>query len=153
MKGFGLEEAYDMLRVREVLEGLVAGLAAVRATPEQCARLQAVVQNTGQAVTDDDVMRYTALDRQFHELIIEAAGSPQATTALDSLHFPLARFQFQVALVPGRKLENVGEHREVLQAIEARDVDAAERAARAHIRQIRATLERLAQAGSITPVG
>jgi DNA-binding GntR family transcriptional regulator len=153
VRSFSMEEAHDMLRVREVLEGLVAGLAAVRATPEQCARLRAIVAETGQAVKDDDVMHYSDLNRQFHELVIEAAGSPQAATSLDALHFPLVKFQFQVTMVPGRKLENVAEHRDVLRAIEARDADRAERAARAHIQQIRATLERLAPSGSSAAVG
>jgi DNA-binding GntR family transcriptional regulator len=143
VRAFSLEEAHDMLRVREVLEGLVAGLAAERATPEQHARLRAVVSETAQAVEDDDLMRYTTLNRQFHEQMIEAAGSSQAAASLDLLHFPLVKFQFQVALVPGRKLENVEEHRDLLRAIEAGDADAAERAARMHIRHIRATLERL----------
>jgi DNA-binding GntR family transcriptional regulator len=153
VRAFSLEEAQDILRVREVLEGLVAGLAAVRATPEQCGRLRAVVAETGQALKDDDVMRYSALNRQFHEQVIEAAGSPQAATSLDALHFPLVKFQFQVSMVPGRKLENVKEHRDMLRAIEARDADRAERAARAHIQQIRATLDRLAPSGSIAAAG
>lgn len=152
VRAFSLEEAHDMLRVREVLEGLVAGLAAARATPEQCDRLRSVVEDTDRAVRDDDVMRYSALNRQFHELVIEAAGSPQAATALDSLHFPLVKFQFQVALVPGRKQENVSEHLDVLRAIEAHDADRAERAARLHIQQIRATLERLTPASTISAV-
>jgi DNA-binding GntR family transcriptional regulator len=153
VRSFSLEEAHDMLRVREVLEGLVAGLAAVRATPEQFARLRAIVSETGQAIKDDDVMQYTALNRQFHEQVIEVAGSRQAATALDALHFPLVKFQFQVALVPGRKLENVAEHLDVLRAIEARDADGAERAARMHVQRIRAALERLAPLGSIAAVG
>ncbi len=153
VRSFSTEEAYDILRVREVLEGLVAGLAAERATPEQCARLRAVVSETGQAVEDDDLMRYTALNRRFHEQVIEAAGSSQAAAALDALHFPLAKFQFQVALVPGRKLENVDEHDEILRAIEARDADGAERAARRHINQIRATLTRIGPRAATSAAG
>jgi DNA-binding GntR family transcriptional regulator len=153
VRAFSLEEARDMLRVREVLEGLVAGLAAVRATPEQRASLRAIVSESGQAFEDDDVMRYTALNRRFHELLIEAAGSPQSAAALESLHFPLVKFQFQVALVPGRKLDNLEEHRILLRAIEAGDADAAERAGRLHIQQIRATLERLEPLASVPAAG
>src|SRR5580704_8686812 len=42
VRAFSLEEAHDLLRVREVLEGLTAALAATRATPEQHTRLGAV---------------------------------------------------------------------------------------------------------------
>jgi DNA-binding GntR family transcriptional regulator len=143
VRAFTLEEARDMLRVREVLEGLVARLTAERATPEQLTRLQEIVDETDKAVEDDDVMLYSALNRQFHELITAAAESPQAASALDALHFPLVKFQFQVTLVPGRKPENMAEHHALLQAIEKRDGDAAERVGRVHIEHIRATLERL----------
>lgn len=153
VRAFSLAEAHDMLRVREVLEGLVAGLAARRATPEQRASLRAVVAESGQAVEEDDVMRYSALNRRFHEQLIEAAGSARAAAALDSLHFPLGKFQFQVALVPGRKQDNLEEHRILLRAIEARDADAAERAGRQHVQQIRATLERLGPLASVPVAG
>jgi DNA-binding GntR family transcriptional regulator len=152
VRSFTTEEAYDMLRVREVLEGLVAGLAAVRATPEQRAALRATTTEAGKAFEADDVMRYSALNRQFHEQVIEASGSSQAAAALDSLHFPLVKFQFQVALVPGRKQDNLEEHRILLRAIEAGDADAAERAGRLHIQQIRATLMRLGPIAAAVPV-
>jgi DNA-binding GntR family transcriptional regulator len=143
VRAFSPEEAHDMLRVREVLEGLVARLAAERATPEQLADLERIVAETGQAVSDDDVMRTSALNRLFHERLIAAAGSPQAAAALDSLYFPLVKFHFQVALAPGRKLDNLQEHRELLRAIEAHDADSAERLGRLHIERIRAKLAQL----------
>lgn len=142
VRAFTLAEAQELLRVREVLEALVAGLAAVRATPEHCTRLRAVVAETARAVADDDVLRYTALNRRFHELVVEAAGSAQAAASLDALHFPLVKFQFQAALVPGRKLQTLEEHRDLLRAIEAGDLEAAERVARLHIQQVRAAAER-----------
>jgi DNA-binding GntR family transcriptional regulator len=153
VRAFTLAEAHDMLRVREMMEGLVARLAAERATAEQCAELAAVVTETAQAVQDDDLMRYTASNRRFHEQVIGMAGSPQAAAALDSLHFPLVKFQFQVALVPGRKQENLEEHRELLRAVEAHDADAAERAARRHMQRMRNTLERLVPLGLILAAG
>ena len=152
VRAFSPAEAHDMLRVREVLEGLVAELAAERASSEQRDRLKAIVAETQQALEDDDLMRSSALNRLFHDLLIEAAGSPQAASALDSLYFPLVKFQFQVALVPGRKQENLAEHRGLLHAIEAGDTEAAERAGRLHVQRIRAALERLGPLASL-PAG
>lgn len=147
VRAFSLAEAHDMLRVREVLEGLVAALAADRATTAQRARLKEIVAETEQALEDDDVLQSSALNRQFHDLLAEAAGSPQAASTLDALHFPLEKFQFQVALVPGRKQENLAEHRALVRAIETRDITAAEQAARRHVERIRSTLERLGPPG------
>jgi DNA-binding GntR family transcriptional regulator len=69
------------------------------------------------------------------------------------MHFPLVKFQFQVTLVPGRKQENVEEHRSLLRAIEVPDADEAERAARLHVQRLRATLERLGSLGSMPAAG
>jgi DNA-binding GntR family transcriptional regulator len=77
-------------------------------------------------------------------LLIAAAKSPQAAAALDSLHFPLVKFQFQAVLVPGRKQETLEEHRALMAAVEAGDSDAAERTARVHIQHLRDALERCA---------
>jgi DNA-binding GntR family transcriptional regulator len=143
VRAFSLDEARDMFRVREVVEGLVARLAAERATEEQLAELRAAVSETGMAVQADDVLRSTATSRSFHQRLIAAAGSPQAAATLDALHFPLVKFQFQVSLVPGRKQENLEEHRRLLRAIEEHDADTAELLARQHIQQIRFALERL----------
>lgn len=149
VRAFSLEEAHELLRIREVLEALVASLAATRATAEQCTRLRATVAATEQAVENDDLMRYTALNRQFHEQVVEAAGSAQAAVSLDSLHFPLVKFQFQAALIPGRKVQTLAEHRDLLRAIEAGDPEAAEQVARWHIQQVRAAA---AQGGTPVPV-
>ncbi len=142
VRDFTLAEAQDVLRVREALEGLVAGLAAERATEAQIARVRESFIAAENALRDDDLMRFTALNRQFHAHIITASGSDNAAAMLDSLHFPLVKYRFQAVLVPGRKTDELDEHRAVLQAIEARDVEGAERAARAHICHVRATLER-----------
>jgi DNA-binding GntR family transcriptional regulator len=147
VRAFSLEEAHDILYVREALEGLVAGLAAQRATDEQRSRLRAIVEETEQALEEDDLMRYTALNRRFHEQLIEAAGSAKAAAVLDSLNFPLVKYQFQSMLVPGRKADSLDEHRDLLRAVEAGDVETAERIARHHITQVRGTLERAASMG------
>ncbi len=142
VRTFTLDEARDILLVREALEGLVAGLAATRATSEQRERLRTIVADTEQARDADDVRRYSTLNRQFHNSLIEAARSPKAAAFLESLNFPLVKYQFQAALVPGRKAESVAEHREILRAVEAKDAEAAERVARFHIRQVQAVTDR-----------
>ncbi|GAA5003790.1 GntR family transcriptional regulator [Streptomyces hyderabadensis] len=142
VRSFSLEEAHDVLRVREAMESLVARLAAERATDEQRAGLRSVLEATEQALKDDDIMRYTALNREFHARVIEAARSPKAASVLESLHFPLVKYQFQAVMVPGRKADSLAEHHDLTSAIVAGDPEAAERSARLHIQQVRATLAR-----------
>ena len=133
VRDFSVEEAADIARVRGVLEGLVARLAALYATDEQREQLREILALTEQALEGDDLMRYCELNREFHALLEAAAGSATAAGILDSLRFPLVKFSMQAVLVPGRKAEAVQEHHELLRAIDERDPDAAERAARVHI--------------------
>jgi len=151
VRSFTLEEAHDILRVREALEGLVASLAATRATAEQRERLHADLAETEDALKADDIVRYTLSNRQFHGDVIEAAGSPMASSLLESLNFPLVKFQFQAVLVPGRKSESLAEHHELLAAIDKGDAERAEQVARKHIQQVRATLERAEAIAAQTP--
>lgn len=146
VRAFSAAEAEDVLRVREVNEGLVAALAADRATHDQIAEMHAALDAAAESLDRDDVVAYSRANRRFHESVVDAASSPAVADVLESLHFPLIKFQFQSVLVPGRKTEALAEHRGLLDAIERRDVEGAERLARAHIRQVRGTLDATANA-------
>jgi DNA-binding GntR family transcriptional regulator len=135
-----LEQAHDVLRVREVLEGMVGGLAATRATSDERSRMRQAVSQADQALKDDDWMRLASLNSQFHADVVDAARCPAAASFLDSLHLPLVRSRFPAVLIPRRKAHALHEHYDLLQAIEDGDADGAERAARVHVEQIRATL-------------
>src|SRR6266498_3773422 len=73
VRAFSLSEAVEILRVREVLEGLAAVLAIEKATPRDILELRAVVVEMEDALAADDVMRYAALNHRFHKIILDAA--------------------------------------------------------------------------------
>jgi DNA-binding GntR family transcriptional regulator len=94
------------------------------------------------ALAFDDVRRYAVLNHQFHKIILETAGNEIIQRFLGSLQYPLIRYQFGSILVPGRKDASLAEHREILTALETRDVEAVERAARRHVAQVREAVQR-----------
>lgn len=143
VRAFSREEAYDVLRVREVLEGLAARLAAERLTADERTELASTIELAQKALRDDDLQTFTKMNRRFHVVLIEAARSPMTASMLDSLHFPMMKYQFQSMLVPGRKLQVCDEHEAVLAAIVRGDGDEAERVARWHVGRIRDTLQSL----------
>lgn len=151
VRAFSAAEAEDVLRVREVNEGLVAALAAERADDAQVATIRGALDEAEAALGQDDVVAYSRANRRFHESVIDAADSPAVADVLESLHFPLIKYQFQSVLVPGRKRESLAEHRALLEAIAAHDVDGAERIARDHIRKVRGTLDAASDGGAGDP--
>jgi DNA-binding GntR family transcriptional regulator len=136
-----LDEALKILKVREVLEGLAASLAAVNATKKQVAALNRVIKDMAEAIVGDDLFRYTASNGRFHELILDAADHQGVRRALDALHFPLIRHRFRLVLVPGRKEESLIEHRKIAECIARGDAEGAERAMRTHVARVQAVLK------------
>jgi DNA-binding GntR family transcriptional regulator len=137
VRAFSLIEAVEILRVREVLEGLAAVLAIEKATPEDIAELREVVVEMEDALAADDVMRYAGLNNRFHNVILAAADHEIVTRILGSLRYPLIRYQFGSILVPGRRDQSLAEHQAILAALEAKDAVEIERVARLHVSNVR----------------
>ena len=137
VRAFGLDEAIQVLLVREVLEGLAAVLAIEKATDEDLDALRGVVAEMKDALAVDDVRRYAILNGRFHKIILDAADNEIVARFLGSLQFPLIRYQFGSILVPGRKDASLAEHQEILAALEARDAARIEVAARRHVALVR----------------
>ncbi len=125
-----------LYEVREVLEGLAARLAAAHATRADLAQLHAELHAHEQAVRRGDVRAHVEHDLAFHSTLRRAAGNAELIAALD-------RVQGQVTIAmlaadhtswPAKAID---EHRAILDTIVAADPEAAETAARAHIRRIR----------------
>jgi DNA-binding GntR family transcriptional regulator len=87
----------------------------------------------------DDALPLVKLNRRFHQAIYEAAHNQYLTQTLDTLHDAMALLHSATFRVPSRRHESDEEHRRIVAAIERRDADEAERAARAHIRQAQRT--------------
>lgn len=141
VRAFSVEEATRILQVREVLEGLAAGLAAEKATATQLDELHAIVVQMEHTLAADDLLGHLPLVGRFHQQIIEVAGNEFIDQFLNMLRAPLIRHQFRVILVPGRKDESLAEHREILAYLARRDATAAERAMRRHIAELRNSLQ------------
>lgn len=142
VRAVSIEEALQILDVREVLEGFAASLAARNATADQLAELARIVDAMRRAIATDDPLGYSALNDPFHALIHEATAHDAIRTALEALHFPLIRYRFRSVLVPGRKEQSLAEHRRILECIAARDPGGAEKAMRRHVARVRAVLTR-----------
>jgi DNA-binding GntR family transcriptional regulator len=141
VRAFSVEEAMRILQVREVLEGLAAGLAAEKATAAQLAELQDIVVEMENTLAADDLLGHLPLVGRFHQRLIEMAENEFIDQFLSMLRAPLIRHQFRVILVPGRKDKSLAEHREILSALTGRDATGAERTMRRHIAALRNSLQ------------
>ncbi len=88
----------------------------------------------------ENYRRYISLDREMHQLIVQSAGNKRLAMAWDqvNVHVQMARVNYEGALAEFQRSQR--EHHEIVQALEARDIDAARQALDKHIKLAKATL-------------
>ncbi|MGJ5749289.1 GntR family transcriptional regulator [Streptomyces puniciscabiei] len=128
-----VEEAVAITECRMVLEGLCAAKAAVAASDEQLTELADLGAAMEKAVADGEPVTYSDLNHRLHDRIRVISGQRTAVELLERLNAQLVRHRFQLALRPGRPQQSLNEHLAVIEAIRARDPQAAEAAVRAHL--------------------
>jgi GntR family transcriptional repressor for pyruvate dehydrogenase complex len=136
----GRRELEDVLEVREMIEPALARKAAERATAEQIAELESILDRQSEKVRQGE--SFPEEDEAFHHAIAVAAGNPLVlrllSVVMDLLHELRAGY-LQGDDRPRRSLDG---HRQMLEAIVRRDGDAAFAATLAHISQVRERLVR-----------
>jgi DNA-binding GntR family transcriptional regulator len=131
-----VEEAVAITECRMVLEGLCAAKAAVAASDGQLTELADLGAAMEKAVADGEPVTYSDLNHQLHDRIRVISGQQTAVELLERLNAQLVRHRFQLALRPGRPQQSLSEHLAMIEAIRARDPQAAEAAARAHLASV-----------------
>lgn len=131
-----VEEAVAITECRLVLEGLCAAKAAVVVDDEQLAELTDLGTAMRKAVAGGEPLTYSDLNHELHARIRDFSGQRTAVELLERLNAQLVRHRFQLALRPGRPQQSLNEHLAMIEAIEARDPQAAEAAVRAHLTSV-----------------
>jgi DNA-binding GntR family transcriptional regulator len=133
-------EAIEITEIRRAVEGLVAARAAERITDAEIAALRALGADMAAAVEAGDMPRYSDLNADLHGTLRAIARHSTATRIIEQLHGQVVRHQFRLSQVPGRPAVSLPEHLAIVDAVCARDPDAAERAMRAHLTSVLAAL-------------
>lgn len=137
-------EVVELYAMREILEAAAARLAARHASEPEIEALRDIQDQFERADNDIDMAR---LNRLFHESIFAASRNRYLDSALQELQDAIALLGRTTFSVDGRPDLAAREHRELIEAMAAHDIDRAEAVGRAHIREsLRARLK-LMQAG------
>ncbi len=129
-----LQEIFDL---RTILESDAAKRATTRAGSEVIAVLDELCQKMEEIFANLDgissLRSLAELNRRFHSTIIEAADSPRLSSIIDSLtHVPVVMQTF-TQYSPHALARSLQHHREIVDAMRARDASWAESVMRAHI--------------------
>jgi DNA-binding GntR family transcriptional regulator len=126
-----IDEVVDLFEVRMVLEGLAARLAARKATDEEILEIRALLERRRPAAERRDVAKLGRFNSTFHEMVIAAAKNKQLAEITIPLRGRLQWLYYTSHMDEWHR--SMGDHQELLEAIEARDEKRAEEVAIAHV--------------------
>jgi DNA-binding GntR family transcriptional regulator len=134
------EDIDEVYRLRALLEGFGATLAARHATTEQLAELRRVEDKYEQAVEsgEDSAIASAECNNAFHAAVLDASGSGRLATLVHR-----ARRHY----TDDDQRRSVVQHRDIITAIQNRDEQLAQTAMSSHILAARYTALRVANVG------
>lgn len=136
VRRISVAEAVEISEARAVLEGLIARLAAERATDADRDELRALLAEMDETVARDERLAYSKLNRSLHGALRRIARHQVADDLVANLRNRAAHHQFRLALMPGRAAESLAQHRAIVEAVTAGDGHAAEQAMHDHLASV-----------------
>lgn len=130
----------EIYRVREALEGMAARLAAENMSAAEVTALwELLALHEQQEDLQEDVAYFQhAGDLDFHYRIIQGSHNRALIDLLIGEMYHLVRmYRYQFSTTANRPRKALGEHRQIVEAIEARDGEMAELLMRRHISRAR----------------
>lgn len=131
------DDLLELFAIREALEGMACRLAATHATDAELERLAALLKthSRDRGVLNETGYFQRTSDSDFHFQIVRCARNERLAKVLfENLYYQLQLYRFASSAKPGRAKTAFSEHEEIVEALLARDPEAAEASMRAHIR-------------------
>jgi DNA-binding GntR family transcriptional regulator len=130
------EEIIEILLVRSVLEGLAARHAAIYATKEDIVKIKGILAPFLQADLQNCIRKYSEANIEFHEFVLERSHCRKLIEIAGNLFDQMKIIRTQTAGYPNRTTISLSQHLEIIEAIEKKDADLAERLMRKHIEEV-----------------
>ena len=141
----------EVFGVMALLEGECAHLAASRADEAGLARLRAIHAELERAASGHDINGFFEANQAFHQAVQEIADNRWLQHVITDLRKVIRLSRHHSLFSEGRLQQALAEHRDILDALLARDAATAETRMRHHIRSGREALVRIARARARAP--
>jgi len=123
-------EMIETYQCREVLEGMACRLAAMTIDADGITELKHLLAASRRARSASEVAR---CNTDLHNVVFSYAGNAKLTAMLGLFHNVIQRDRSLTAYNARRRGEIHAEHAVIIEALERRDAEAAERAMRRHV--------------------
>ena len=134
-------ELLDMVMVWAALESMAARLAAARATGAELHALRGLF-TAFDADPSAHLTEYSEANMAFHKAIIRMGGCGLMSTLTDGIFIHMRAVRAVTLGQDNRAQRSLADHMAIIEALEARDADAAERLVREHTLGLAAHIEK-----------
>lgn len=131
--GITAKDVEDIYMIRSLLEGLCARWATDHITEEQLEELEENLYLADFHAQKGHLDQMAELDNRFHQILYESCNSKQLARLLVDFHEYVLRVRRKTLSNGGRGKVSNDEHRQIMEAIKAKDKDKAEALANEHI--------------------
>ena len=105
-----VDEAFEILEARAVLESLAARHAAERRTAGEVCELRAITAEMERLHACGELLAMSERNALMHRRILEISRHGVARDICSRLRSQIVRFQFRTVLAPGRSSRSLAEH-------------------------------------------
>ncbi len=135
------QEMFEILEVRQQMEGLAAFLAASRMTKEQIEKLKKVEVNYSKAVKSENTLDMITNDSLFHKMILEGSNNKTLIRLVSPLQEMALRFRYLYYDDISRAVNVPDEHEKIIKAIENGSDEEARQATYNHIKSLKELIQ------------
>jgi len=138
-------EILDMITVWAALESMAARLATLHAADAEIFRLHAHVDKFSQDEVARKMGEYSDANIKFHQAIIGLGKCPLIAEICDGLFMHMRAIRQRTIFELDRAKRSIVDHTEIVNALEARETERAERLVREHTLRLRDHVERFVE--------
>ena len=136
------KEIIEIIEVCAALESMAARLATINAPDERIAALRPMFDEFHNAAPSEHLHEYSDANIAFHQAIINLSGSQLMSRTIENLFVHVRAIRRMTISQKDRASRSIADHMRIIDALERRDTDLAERLVRQHSLDLAAHVEK-----------
>jgi DNA-binding GntR family transcriptional regulator len=125
-------EIVEMIQMWAALESMAARLATLHATDEEIARLRRMFDNFRDTTPAEHIEEYSDANIAFHQAIVELSKSQIILDTIKNIFVHVRAIRRMTISQSDRAARSIVDHLRIIEALEKRDTELAERLVRQH---------------------
>ncbi len=136
------KQILEMIEMWAALESMAARLATLNASDEEIGKLRHMFDNFRSETPAEHIQEYSEANIAFHQAIIGLSGSHLMGQTIENLFIHVRAIRRMTISQSDRAARSIVDHMRIIEALESRDTELAERLVRQHSLDLAAHVEK-----------